>query len=99
MRTTGGQHVFEAVCTVLKGKHKEAIKVYGSDNAKRLTGKHETQSIKKFSYGVSDRGASIRIPVVTVNNNWVGYLEDRRPAANADPYKIMAHIAGALVDG
>ena len=97
MRGTGGQHVFEAACKVLQGEHKEAIKVYGSDNTKRLTGKHETQSIKKFSYGISDRGASIRIPVVTVNNGWVGYLEDRRPASNADPYKVMAHIVGALL--
>ena len=96
MRSTGGQHVFEAACTVLKGKHKEAIKEYGSDNVKRLTGKHETQSIKKFSYGVSDRGASIRIPVVTVSNDWVGYLEDRRPASNADPYKVIRHIVETL---
>ena len=98
MRSTGGQHVFEAAFTVLKGKHKEAIKEYGSDNVKRLTGKHETQSIKKFSYGVSDRGASIRIPVATVNNDWVGYLEDRRPASNADPYRVMAHIVGTLME-
>jgi glutamine synthetase len=97
MRGTGGQHVFEAACKVLQSVHKEAIKEYGSDNAMRLTGKHETQSIKKFSYGVSDRGASIRIPVATVNNNWVGYLEDRRPASNADPYKVIAHIVGALL--
>jgi glutamine synthetase len=96
MRNAGGRGLFESMCTVLGGKHKEAIKVYGSDNAKRLTGKHETQSIKKFSYGVSDRGASIRIPIFTVNNNWQGYLEDRRPAANADPYKIMRHIVETL---
>ena len=96
MRGQGGQHVFEQACQVLKSKHKEAIKVYGSDNAKRLTGKHETQSIKKFSYGVSDRGASIRIPVVTVSNDWVGYLEDRRPAANADPYQVIRHIVRTL---
>ena len=98
MRSTGGQHVFEAACTVLKGKHKEAIKEYGSDNVKRLTGKHETQSIKKFRYGVRVRGASIRIPVATVNNDWVGYLEDRRPASNADPYRVMAHIVGTLME-
>jgi glutamine synthetase len=71
---------------------------YGADNAKRLTGKHETQSIKKFSYGISDRGASIRIPIVTVDNNWNGYLEDRRPAANADPYRVMRHIVRTLTD-
>jgi len=96
MRTTGGQHIFEAMCKVLGSEHTTAVGVYGSDNEKRLTGKHETQSIKKFSYGVSDRGASIRIPVVTVNNGWVGYLEDRRPASNADPYKIMKHIVETI---
>ena len=70
--------------------------VYGSGNEKRLTGKHETQNIKKFSYGKFDRGASIRIPIFTVNNDWVGYLEDRRPASNADPYRVMRHIVETL---
>ena len=99
MRDYGTQSHFEACCKVLGSKHKEAIKVYGAGNDKRLTGKHETQSIKKFSYGISDRGASIRIPIVTVDNNWNGYLEDRRPAANADPYKVMKHIVETLTDG
>ena len=58
----------------------------------RLTGKHETASITDFSYGVSDRGSSIRIPVGTVENGWKGRLEDRRPASNGDPYKIAAVI-------
>ena len=49
-------------------------------------------SINDFSYGVSDRGASIRIPIITVENNWKGWLEDRRPASNADPYKIASRI-------
>ena len=53
---------------------------------------HETQSINEFSYGVSDRGASIRIPVGTVDDGWKGRLEDRRPASNADPYKVAAAI-------
>jgi glutamine synthetase len=97
MRTTGGQGLFEGVCKQLGVWHKDAIKAYGSDNSKRLTGKHETQSIKKFSYGVSDRGASIRIPIYTVDNNWIGYLEDRRPASNADPYKVMRHIVESVI--
>jgi glutamine synthetase len=96
MRDFGSQSYFEACCKLLGSKHKEAIKEYGADNDQRLTGKHETQSIKKFSYGVSDRGASIRIPITTVNNNWKGYLEDRRPAANADPYKVIKHIVETL---
>jgi len=98
MRHRGSQDKLEAICEKLGKVHKNAIKEYGSDNAKRLTGKHETQSIKKFSYGVSDRGASIRIPVFTINNNWNGYLEDRRPAANADPYRIIRHIVETLID-
>ncbi|GAG40007.1 unnamed protein product, partial [marine sediment metagenome] len=66
--------------------------VYGADNDQRLTGQHETQSIDQFSYGVSDRGASIRIPVGTIDDGWKGRLEDRRPASNADPYKVAAAI-------
>ena len=68
------------------------ISVYGADNNQRLTGLHETQSIEKFSYGVSDRGASIRIPVGTIQDGWKGRLEDRRPASNGDPYAIAAAI-------
>ncbi|RMG27248.1 MAG: glutamine synthetase, partial [Bacteroidetes bacterium] len=70
----------------------EHIEVYGADNEQRLTGLHETQSIDKFSYGISDRGASIRIPIATVQNGWKGYLEDRRPNSAADPYKVAARI-------
>jgi glutamine synthetase len=66
--------------------------VYGADNDQRLTGKHETARIDQFSYGVSDRGASIRIPVGTIEAGWKGRLEDRRPASNADPYKVAAAI-------
>ena len=62
-------------------------------NEERLTGDHETCSINEFKYGVSDRGASIRIPM-GVANDGKGYLEDRRPASNVDPYKACA----ALID-
>jgi glutamine synthetase len=71
---------------------KEHIAVYGEFNDQRLTGDHETQSIDEFSYGISDRGASIRIPIATVESGWKGWLEDRRPASNADPYKIAGRI-------
>ena len=66
--------------------------MYGADNELRLTGKHETQSIDQFSYGISDRGASIRIPIATVERGWKGWLEDRRPNSAADPYKVAAVI-------
>ena len=57
-----------------------------------LTGKHETAAIHEFTYGVSDRGASIRIPISTIERGWRGRLEDRRPNSAADPYKVAARI-------
>ena len=92
LRTCGDEDVFNKVCIAFADNIKRHINVYGSDNDQRLTGKHETQSIDQFSYGISDRGASIRIPVGTVENGWKGRLEDRRPASNGDPYKIAAAI-------
>ena len=70
----------------------EHIAVYGPDNHLRLTGLHETQSIDKFSYGLADRGASIRIPHAFMNNDYKGYLEDRRPNSQGDPYAIASRI-------
>jgi len=96
MRESGTQELINSLCTTLKDKHSEHMSVYGSNNEKRLTGKHETQHIDKFSYGVSDRGASIRIPIATVENNWKGYLEDRRPGSNADPYLVTSKLFKAI---
>ena len=98
MRNRGSEELMYAICEKLKAVHSEGIAEYGSDNDMRLTGLHETQSIDQFSYAPFDRGASIRIPIYTVEHNWNGYLEDRRPASNADPYRIMAHIVGTLSD-
>ena len=70
----------------------EHIAVYGPDNHLRLTGLHETQAIDKFSYGLSDRGASIRMPVNFIKNGYKGYLEDRRPNSEGDPYQIVSRI-------
>lgn len=94
MRTCGDEATFHKICESFGGDSsiKRHIDVYGADNDQRLTGLHETQSIDKFSYGVSDRGASIRIPVGTIEDGWKGRLEDRRPASNADPYKVAAEI-------
>ncbi len=96
MRTAGSEALFTSMCEKLGAVHEQGIASYGSDNDMRLTGLHETQSIDTFSFGVSDRGASIRIPIYTVEHNWNGYLEDRRPASNADPYKVIAHIVSTL---
>jgi len=92
LRTCASKETYEKICEAFRPVVKEHIAVYGADNDMRLTGKHETQSIHEFSFGVSDRGASIRIPIMTVEKGWKGWLEDRRPASNGDPYKIAARI-------
>ncbi len=92
LRTCGSKEIYEQICEAFRPVTEEHIEVYGEFNDERLTGKHETASIHDFSYGVSDRGASIRIPIITVQKGWKGYLEDRRPASNGDPYKIAGRI-------
>lgn len=98
MRESGDQSVFEKICEEFGRNIRRHIDVYGADNEQRLTGLHETQSIHEYSYGVSDRGASIRIPVGTVEEGWKGRLEDRRPASNADPYKVASVIVRTTKD-
>jgi glutamine synthetase len=83
--------------TKLSLTHNEHIKVYGKDNHLRLTGKNETAPIDKFSYGLCDRSSSIRIPV-NVKSDGKGYIEDRRPAANADPYQVSLAILNTVCD-
>jgi len=95
MREVGGEEYFNNIFRSFDVRHQEHIQNYGSENNLRLTGKHETQSIDKFSWGVSDRGASIRVPLAT-SKEWKGYVEDRRPASNGDPYKIVRVISEAL---
>ncbi len=95
LRNAGEKSVYDKVCEafgVSPAVIKAHIDVYGADNHLRLTGLHETQSIDKFSYGISDRGASIRIPIATVERGWKGWLEDRRPNSAADPYKVASQI-------
>jgi glutamine synthetase len=92
MRTVGGKEYFEALMAAFDKFKNEHIAVYGPDNHLRLTGLHETQSIDKFNYGVANRGASIRVPHSFVNNGYKGYLEDRRPNSQGDPYKIASRI-------
>jgi glutamine synthetase len=72
-------------------RHDLHIENYGADIDERLTGLHETCSYREFRYGVSDRGASVRIPWM-VERDQKGYLEDRRPNANMDPYMVTQLI-------
>ena len=85
-------HIFESLMKAFADNVAAHIAVYGPDNHLRLTGLHETQAIDKFSYGLSDRGASIRLPVNFIKNGYKGYLEDRRPNSEADPYQIVSRI-------
>ncbi len=92
-----GKAAIEAAITKLGEKHAEHIPVYGHGLADRLTGKHETCDINTFRSGVADRGASIRIPRSVANKGY-GYLEDRRPGANADPYQVCTRILKTIAD-
>ncbi len=92
MREVGGKEYFEALMAAFDKYKNEHIAVYGPDNHLRLTGLHETQSIDKFNYGLSNRGASIRMPVNFIKDGYKGYLEDRRPNSAGDPYKIASRI-------
>jgi glutamine synthetase len=87
MRADGGMAVIEKACDALAGRIQEHLAVYGDGFQARLTGRHETCRYDEFKYGVGDRTASVRIPA-QVKAEGKGYLEDRRPCANIDPYEI-----------
>ena len=96
LREVGGKDYLEALMKAFEKNIPEHIAVYGPDNHLRLTGLHETQSIDKFSYGLSDRGASVRLPVNFIKHGYKGYLEDRRPNSEADPYQIVSQIIKSI---
>lgn len=85
-----GMDYIHSIIKKLSTKHKDHLEVYG-DNSARLTGHHETSSKELFSYGVGDRSASVRIPTSTAQKR-MGYIEDRRPASDIDPYLVCAMI-------
>lgn len=96
----GGEKGMEYIENMMKkfdAKHKLHIELYGDDNDLRLTGHHETSSCEQFSYGVGNRAASFRIPTSTVAANGKGYIEDRRPASNIDPYIVSSIIYDTAV--
>ena len=95
MREEGDEQYYMDVFTQFESAVLNHMDKYGSDNQLRLTGKHETQSIDKFSWGISDRGASLRISPQTAKT-WKGYIEDRRPASNGNPYLIIKEILTSI---
>lgn len=92
-----GRAAIDLAVEKLSKKHDKHIAVYGADLHERLTGDHETSSIHSFSAGTSDRGRSIRIPLPVIDKGY-GYLEDRRPGANADPYLVSARLCATICD-
>tara|TARA_B110000483_G_scaffold234850_1_gene305519 strand:- start:2853 stop:3869 length:1017 start_codon:yes stop_codon:yes gene_type:complete len=86
----GLDYIYEAI-EKLRLKHDEHMAVYGTGNEERMTGIHETASYDKFTYGIANRGASIRIGNENFKNR-KGYFEDRRPSSNCDPYLVTGTI-------
>lgn len=82
----------------LEKDHENTLTHYGKDNHLRLTGLHETSSMDKFTYGVGTRNTSIRIPNQVVKDG-CGHFEDRRPAANIDPYDATSALFKAIFNG
>jgi glutamine synthetase len=99
MRKPGGMKVIESAIEKLSKRHVKHIQAYdpneGKDNERRLTGLHETSSIHDFSAGVANRGCSIRIPRDVAEQGY-GYLEDRRPSSNCDPYSVTRIIVETI---
>ena len=96
MRKEGGiDEIYKAIDKLSKN-HKQHIEVYGNYNDMRLTGTNETANINTFSYGNCDRSSSIRIPINVIKNK-KGYMEDRRPAANMDPYLVVGRILKTVI--
>ena len=97
MREEGGLEIIKTAIYKLAAKHQEHIAVYGQGNELRLTGKHETASMDTFSFGVANRGASVRIGRDTEAEG-KGYFEDRRPSSNADPYLVTGKIMATIME-
>lgn len=91
MREPGGMAIIETACQAIGERREAHLTEYGDNYEVRLTGDHETCSFREFRYGVADRTASIRIPRHVAEDGY-GYLEDRRPNANADPYRVASRI-------
>ena len=90
MRAENGITAIEAACELIGKKIDEHLEVYGDKYEERLTGDHETCSYNEFKYGTADRTASIRFP--KRRRYWARLPEDRRPNANADPYRVASRM-------
>ncbi len=95
MREEGGMKAIEKAMESLAKRHKEHMQVYGEGNEARMTGAHETASYDKFTWGIANRGSSVRVNRQCADEG-KGYFEDRRPASNGDPYQITGMVVETL---
>ncbi|KAL1219545.1 Glutamine synthetase cytosolic isozyme 1-5 [Cardamine amara subsp. amara] len=98
MRKEGGLDLIKKAISKLEVKHKQHIAAYGEGNERRLTRKHETAGINSFSWGVENRGASVRVGRDTEKEG-KRYCEDRRPSSNMDLYLVTSMIAETTIIG
>ncbi|CAK6972208.1 glutamine synthetase-like [Scomber scombrus] len=91
MRSEGGLQFIKEAIRRLGKRHFQHLQVYdphgGADNMTRLTSQRSTSSFHDFSTATACRNVSVRIPGY-VSRRGCGYFEDRRPAANCDPYMV-----------
>jgi len=97
IRKKCNEDTIKGIALELEKTHKEYVENSGTDNTLRLTGKHETSSSEIFTYGTADRSCSMRVPRQTVQNGY-GYLEDRRPGSNCDPYVMCRYLITAMLN-
>jgi len=93
-----GWETFMAYCDSMKAFHAPVMKLYGTGNDKRMTGAHETAKFDEFTYGIGARGCSVRIGN-DAKANGCGYMEDRRPSSNIDPYASVSALADVTING
>lgn len=101
MRNDGGYKFIEECCKKLEQNHMKHMVQYGNDektNRMRLSGKFETAPFEKFSWGVANRAASIRLQR-SVKEKGKGFLEDRRPGGDCDPYLVCGLIMETCLGG
>jgi glutamine synthetase len=91
-----GWRAIERLLTGLTMTHQAWMPLFGAGNEARLTGQHETSSMDRFTWGIGSRATSVRVPLTTWNAQ-AGYIEDRRPAANADPYLLLRLYSALLI--
>ncbi|GJQ88142.1 hypothetical protein Trydic_g13147 [Trypoxylus dichotomus] len=90
-RKDNGLSTLEGYMQKLSKRHEEHLRKYdpygGQQNKLRLTGKDGTSAVDNFTSGVGDKSLSVRITKETETKK-KGYIEDRRPASNSDPYAV-----------